>query len=304
MGARPTAVLGVLAAGPKPVTAVARSLDIERTALESSLEDLAARGLVEYIDDEVHLAEGVAYDRETLKRVTPSSYAVHVEDCVVSTNGWAADLLQTADDRVLAVAERQRGGRGRRGRSWRSPPGGIWASLADGRARPVETGWVEGLALALATTDAIRLLGLDASLKWPNDVTLDGGKLAGILVEIVGGQRRERTIAGVGLNANVDVNELPDRATSLQAHVGPVRRAPLLGHLVHRFEGHRSDPDATLAAWRTRCQTIGRHVSLERPDGVITGDAVGLTDTGALVVDTGDDTLVVRPERCRRLRYV
>lgn len=297
------AVLCAVASGPAGIDAIAERLRSARRPIVRAIDRLVETGLATIDGERVTLADGVTYTADTIDRLTPSPYTVHVRDVVASTNAWAVELLEGDEERVVAVAERQRAGKGRRDRAWRSPRGGIWASLGDGRPLPAATGWVEGLALALATTEAALALGVDAGLKWPNDVVVDDDKLAGILVESTTAERRIRTITGVGLNANVDVTALPPRATSLRALTGPVTRAPVLGYIVHRFEARRGDPDATVRAWRRRCDTIGRAVVVEGDESTIRGTAVGLTADGALRVETDGDTVEIRPERCRRLRH-
>lgn len=296
-------VLCALAAGPQDLETLANRLGADRESLDAAVSTLSQEGWVAVEADRVALDGPIDYGVEELEALTPEPYTTFLRTVVGSTNRWVAELVERGHERVLAVAERQRGGRGRRGRTWRSPPGGIWASLGDGRPRPAETGWVEGLALAVATAEAVRTFGLEATLKWPNDVVIGERKLAGILVEATTGERRDRTICGVGINANVDPDDLPPGAIALRERLGSVARAPVLGHVVHMFESYRQAPEATLESWRAQCATLGRSVRVELADGRLDGTAVGLTEAGALVVESASGVVTVRPERCRQLRH-
>lgn len=297
-------VLCVLAGGPAGIGTLTTQSGRDRCSVEATVASLSQRDLVVRLDDgRIVLNENLGYDVASLQRLTPPPYTVFKEAVVDSTNDWARELLSDEGERVLAVAERQRGGRGRRGRVWRSPPGGIWASLGDARRLPPRTAWVEGLALSVAATDAIDALGIEATLKWPNDVIVRNNKVAGVLVQTTTAERRTRTIAGIGINANVPTTALPPEAISLQAVAGPVARAPVLAHIVRRFETYRKSPDTTIAAWRERCETLDREVRAELVDAAIEGTASDLTATGELVIETEAGSVTVRPERCRTLHY-
>ncbi|MFP4628777.1 MAG: biotin--[acetyl-CoA-carboxylase] ligase [Halobacteriales archaeon] len=304
MDALDAQVLAAVAAAPAPVAVVAERLRADGAAVEEAVRSLRERGRLRGDAPAVELADGLAYRGAVIEELVPPAYRVELRQTVDSTNRLAADRLEAGAERILVVAEAQTAGRGRQGRSWRSPRGGIWASFGDAHPHRASTGWVEGLALAMAVVDVVDGLGLDARLKWPNDVTLDGGKLAGVLVSATTvGATRTRTVAGVGLNANVEPADLPTGSTSLQSHVGPVVRAPILAAIAWAFEGYRRDREETLAAWRGRCDTVGRDVVVETTDGRVRGVATGLTADGALEVDTDGETLAIRPERCRRLRH-
>ncbi|MFW6448809.1 MAG: biotin--[acetyl-CoA-carboxylase] ligase [Halobacteriota archaeon] len=297
-------VLAAVAGGPATVATVAERLGSDPSSVEVAAHSLADRGYLVIDLPTLALADGLEYRQEVLVRLLPPAYTAEVRQTVDSTNRVAGELLEGGHERVLVAAEVQTAGRGRRGRSWRSPPGGIWISLGDARPRPAPAGWIEGLALTLATADAVEGLGLDPRLKWPNDVTLDGSKLAGVLVGVTtAGSVRIRTIAGLGLNANVALADLPPAATSLRAHVGDVTRAPVVAAIAWSYERYRAEETRTVDAWRKRCDTIGRSVVVDTVDGRETGRATGLDEEGSLQVERDGETVAIRPERCRRLRY-
>jgi len=224
-------------------------------------------------------------------------HAIEAHERIGSTNDRARQLVEgEGADGVLVVAEEQVAGRGRRGRTWLSPPGrnltvsvGLRPHLAAAQA------WQLGLAVALAARDAC-LPHAAVSLKWPNDLVADdGAKLGGILVETaIEGDHVARAIAGIGINLNWPRAEMPaelrDAATSLaELARAPVDRPALLGALAGALEQRIEDVEAgraPLAAYRAACSTLGALVVVETPDGVLEGRAIAIDDAGALVVET------------------
>ena len=300
-------VLCATAAGGVERSILPTRLGLADETLNGVVETLIDRELLDTIDGVIECSPRLTYDVETLTSLLPMGYEVTWYDTLASTNEHARELLEPGDaDRLLVIAERQTAGRGRRGRQWSSPTGGIWASVGDGRHLPVDTAWIEQLAMAVAVADATHTLGVDSAIKWPNDVNdAHGRKLAGILLNTrSAGDTRTRTICGVGINANVDASTLPEGSMSLQTLAGPIRRAPFLAHVIHTFEQLRTDPASTLAMWSSHSETVGRTVRVETPDGSHTGIAKGLDDAGALVIETRQGTQTISLGHCERLRYV
>ncbi|CAJ59874.1 putative biotin-ligase [Frankia alni ACN14a] len=196
---------------------------------------------------------------------------------------------------LVLAAERQTAGRGRLDRSWESRPGaGLTVSLLiRPRTAVSRLGWlpmVVGTSL-VATVRAVA--GVPAVLKWPNDVLVEGGKLAGILVEVVPVPASAPSVViGFGLNVNAEPDELPARSTSLLlagAHPVALDRTELLGRiltgLVDALAAWEADPQAARAAYLAVCATIGREVRVELPDGSADiGRATDVDLEGRLVV--------------------
>jgi BirA family transcriptional regulator, biotin operon repressor / biotin---[acetyl-CoA-carboxylase] ligase len=229
-----------------------------------------------------------------------------------STNADAAAAARSgAAEGYVVVADEQTAGRGRMERVWQSPPrAGIAASVLLRPATAVPArGWspvpISGYGLlpllaGVAVVEAVRRLSdLDAVLKWPNDLVIDGRKCAGILGETVpgGGSGGLATVIGIGLNVTLREPELPrPDATSLQlagsacVDRGPLLRAILRGladWYVH-WRDAGGDPVASglMDAYRIHCATIGAIVRVELPGGADLIDvATGVDDDGALVVD-------------------
>ena len=144
-----------------------------------------------------------------------SGWTVHAFESVTSTMDVAHRLaVEGAPDRTLVWAARQEQGRGRLGRTWASPEGGVYLSLILRPNRlPAEIPQLS-LVAGLAVAEAIReLTGLFASIRWPNDLLLNDKKVAGILVEA----RNSAVVIGIGINVATDPSQLPDTATSLHS---------------------------------------------------------------------------------------
>ncbi|MBD0292266.1 MAG: biotin--[acetyl-CoA-carboxylase] ligase [Jiangellaceae bacterium] len=220
-----------------------------------------------------------------------------------STNADMAALARSgADEGAVLVADYQTAGRGRLGRAWHAPPGtGLAVSLL---LRPADVPAHRWPWLPLLAGDAVvealeSYPGTAATLKWPNDVLLDGRKLAGILVERVDGAVAPAAVVGIGLN----VSAAPDEATSLAtAGFAEVDRDRLLEVVLDRlarcyeqWRDGRGDPHLWLAAaYRDRCETIGQHVRAELPGGrAVSGRATHVDDDGRLVLQTASGVVVL-----------
>ena len=240
---------------------------------------------------------------------------VHSAAELASTNDEAhRHAAEGAPHGALVVADSQSKGRGRRGRSWVTPPGTALAltlvlrpELPPSRAPELQ------LVAAVAVCEAARALGAPkAAIKWPNDVEAGGRKLAGLLAELrASGDRLEHVVLGIGLNVNLTEQDLPEElrgaATSLRLESGAkVPRAWVLFRLLERLEHwlgvHESEGFGPVRArWRELSSTLGRRVRIE--SGVsadewekgqgLQGEALDLADDGALLVR--DDAGVVHP---------
>jgi len=209
-----------------------------------------------------------------------------------------AAALAGAPEGTVHLAESQTAGRGRLGRTWEAPVGsGLMVSvLLRPRDVPVAR-WVWlPLLVGLAVEAAAREAGVDAGLKWPNDVLVDGRKLAGILLERVETPDGPAAVVGVGINVSTRADELPvPTATSLMLEGATetdrtiVLRSFLraLDKLYVAWQATGGDPEAGLReSYVSRCVTLGTRVRVELPDGsTLVGDAEGIDEHGRLVVD-------------------
>src|SRR5690242_718913 len=212
---------------------------------------------------------------------------VTVVDTTVSTNADLAEAARAGEpEELVLVAEQQTAGRGRLDRQWESPPraGLTFSALLRPSLEPAQLSLLPLIA-GLATVEALLAVGgVEAKLKWPNDVLVDGFKLGGLLVEVAGGA----AVVGIGLNVSTREEELPfPTATSLLLCGGHTDREPLLKEvlraLARRYTSWRwsGDPGSVLPAYRERCETIGREVELELPGGdMVRGTAMDVDDNG------------------------
>ncbi|AYF75021.1 biotin--[acetyl-CoA-carboxylase] ligase [Nocardia yunnanensis] len=224
--------------------------------------------------------------------------AVEVVESTGSTNAdLVARAADPAADRLVLIAESQDRGRGRHDRRWVGPPRAQIALSLLVRVRgidPAVLGWLP-LLTGVAVVDAVRAAtGVKAILKWPNDVLVEGRKLAGILAEIAATGSDPAVVVGVGLNVSLTEPELPvPHATSLLlcGVEEPDRTALVLAMLrefARRFTAWEAagwDVAELAAAYRERCSTIGSEVRAELPGGeVITGTATGVDANGRLLI--------------------
>jgi len=218
-----------------------------------------------------------------------------------STNDDARELAEAgAAHGTVATADSQRGGRGRRGRAWHSPDGGLFLSVVLRPRVSAEALAPLGLAVAVAVAEAVEQHGgTMPTLKWPNDVLLAERKVAGILVEAaIEGSVVRHVIVGIGVNLNVTrfPARLADTAVSLHrvrgSRVDPVEFATgLCAQLetwVDLFE--REGAAAVAAAWQARGQA-GKHVRVVSGAGVVEGIAEGLDPDGALRIRLADGSV-------------
>lgn len=225
-------------------------------------------------------------------------------DVVAETGSTNTDLVaaarEGAPDRSVLVAEHQDSGRGRHARTWSSPArAGLSFSvlLRPQQVPPARLGWLPLLA-GVAVVDVLRRVAeVDAELKWPNDVLLDGRKVAGILAEVVAAAPSPAVVVGIGINVNLRADELPvPEATSLAvAGAACTDRDPLLRAVLREIATREqawraaAGVDLELAAdYRARCSTLGRDVRVVRPAGSGTSELLGrateVDDAGRLVV--------------------
>jgi len=195
----------------------------------------------------------------------------------------------------VVIAEEQTAGRGRDGRTWRSPLGGVWLGMLV--RPPFPDAGILSLRAGLVVADvADELLGrTPAALKWPNDVLLDGRKLAGILCEARWqGDAPQWLALGIGINvANEIPAELADRAIALRELLPDVRRIDVLDRLVPALRPltthHAPLTDFECAAFARRDWLRGRQIRTP-----LSGRAAGIRPDGALLVETDAGAGVVR----------
>ncbi len=238
---------------------------------------------------------------------------------VAETGSTNADLLARADagddiDGVVLLAEHQTAGRGRHGRHWLTPPHtqlALSVGVAADRVPATGWGWLT-LATGVAVADGLVEVGVvDAGLKWPNDVVVSDGKLAGILAEVAA--PRPVIVVGLGLNVTMTAEQAPENtaATSLAMLGLPITDRNLLAQhvlrrLADRIEAWRTaggaDP-ALMEDYRRYSRTLGARVRADLPgDRHIEGVAAAVDELGRLCIDTGEETVAVSAGDITHLR--
>lgn len=229
---------------------------------------------------------------------------IHHYDQLSSTNKIARGLAEdNCLEGTLVIAESQEEGRGRFGRQWFSPKGGIWTSIV---LRPSTSPFQAPLFTILTAVSVYEvlsdLLGSDVGIKWPNDILYNNKKLVGILTEVRAEMESiNYLIIGIGVNTNFSTaafcEEVAIKSISIQEILGKsINRASLLQQLLARIEEyyihctHNGFKDI-LAKWKTYNVTLGKEVNVESHDKVSTGIAFDIDDDGALLIRKEDGTI-------------
>jgi len=223
---------------------------------------------------------------------------IYAFDKTDSTNDIASRLAEGGEpEGALVVAEQQGKGRGRLGRSWFSPKGkGLWFSLVLRPELPPSAAPQVTLAGAVACAKAVRVVaGVDALIKWPNDVVVNNRKVCGILTEMNTDMDRIRhVVMGIGMNVNVDDEEFPyelkSTATSVKIEAGKaVSRLALLASVLHAFEAlyvrlKQGDFESVKQEWIGLSNIVGKFVRVAAEGRTLEGYAVGVDFRGNLIV--------------------
>ncbi len=212
-----------------------------------------------------------------------------------STNDLAVSLAeQGAEEGTLVIAETQTAGRGRFKRCWSSPAfRGLYASLV---LRPPVSADKAGCLTLLAANAVAAVIreccALEALIKWPNDIMVNGKKVCGILTEtgMNGSQSLKFLVLGIGLNINANAKELPPEAGSLRLFAGrKIDRLDLLGKLLLHLEKRYKlwleiGAEAVISEWRDLSLSLGKRVEVNGAEGVLAGQAMDVDNRGALMI--------------------
>jgi len=237
--------------------------------------------------------------------VTPVVWRLEVHDALGSTSDPCIAAAHAGAPEGLAVLARiQTGGRGSRGRAWQSPAGNMYLSFLLQPAMRVTEAGIWPLLVSLAMHDAVRPLlptGAALTLKWPNDLLLDGAKMAGILLDLGGGDggRMEWLVVGCGVNLAV-APEVPGRRTASVAGVGgtvpdvTVFARDFLAAIDRRMTECAAEGIAAIhAAWLARAHPVGTVLAVTFGGQEVRGAFGGLSAEGHLVVETESGTRVL-----------
>lgn len=221
---------------------------------------------------------------------------------VKSTSDWAKKLAKMgAEEGTVTVAETQTAGRGRNGKEWASPRGGLWFSIVLQPEKKAREAAKLVFVASLAVAEVLRQKhGLRTETKWPNDVLVDGKKICGILAEMsTEGEKVNFVILGIGVNANFRADDvLPEsvkaHATSIEKEIGKkIRLESLLKELLEKMEtvydGYLEHGFAPLLEqWKKYAEFLGRKVIIADQEETLNGLALDVDLDGALVLKLDD----------------
>ena len=222
-------------------------------------------------------------------------------DTIDSTQNQALKMAgDPANNGTVIIAAKQTGGKGRSGRKWISPKGGIWLSIILQPKFDITITTLFPIASALALSNALeKTFKILPELKWPNDLTIKGKKIAGMLVDVsLESNRIENLVLGVGINFDVDVKQIEKTlkgspnfygVASLCEQKNKVKPIQLVQTFFVELEKiydllNTKQTKKIISEWTKRSSTIGKKVELDTIDGKIKGKAIKIDDDGALVV--------------------
>ena len=205
-----------------------------------------------------------------------------------STNEFIKQIMRDAPEGTVVLADAQTAGRGRMGRNWYSPEGGLWMSVLLNHSEDCLIPLIGGVAIC----ESFEPFDVALQIKWPNDILLNRKKVAGILTEII----EDRVILGIGINLNVGQfpGDLGSKASSILIETKKhLRIQDLYNHLCKSIGRNyqllkEERIDELLTKWRNYSIMPGRDVRIELPDRVVVGKALDVDRQGALIVMRAD----------------
>lgn len=223
-------------------------------------------------------------------------------DLVDSTNSVAKNTIKNKkinlQDGSVIIANKQTEGRGRLGRIWHSPPGGIWLSII--LFPGLEPAYISKITLmaAVALIQSLKnLYNIPVLIKWPNDIIIKDKKLCGILTEMSAeSDQINYVVVGIGINANITrgqfAEDIRGQSISLQGILGKkIIKTKLVRLLLENFEKYydllqKKEFSTILREWKVNSHTLGKKVTVISGEQAISGKAVDVTTEGGLVINT------------------
>ncbi len=223
---------------------------------------------------------------------------------VFSTNSIAKFLANhSADEGTVLISEIQTKARGRSGKKWEAPDGGVWMSLILRPNVPTARIGLITLATGVAIAKSIRSLGVDARIKWPNDVLIHGKKISGVLTEVNATFNEiDWIVVGIGIDSNLKLEDFSEdirigTTTLTEELPSKVDENELIAIFLNEFEKvyqlyKDGEIETILKDWRDLADTIGKYVNITQTGGKITqGYVVGINHEGSLIIERQDGTL-------------
>ena len=223
---------------------------------------------------------------------------------VFSTNSIAKFLANhSADEGTVLISEIQTKARGRSGKKWEAPDGGVWMSLILRPNVPTARIGLITLATGVAIAKSIRSLGVDARIKWPNDVLIHGKKISGVLTEVNATFNEiDWIVVGIGIDSNLKLEDFSEdirigTTTLTEELPAKVDENELIAIFLNEFEKvyelyKDGEIETILKDWRDLADTIGKYVNITQTGGKITqGYVVGINNEGSLIIERQDGAL-------------
>ena len=226
-------------------------------------------------------------------------------DSLESTQNQALKMADNpTNNGSVIIAEKQTGGKGRSGRKWVSPKGGIWLSLILYPKFDISITTLFPIASSLALSKSIeQVFKISPELKWPNDLTIKSKKIAGMLVDVsLESNKIEKLVLGVGINFDVDVKSIEKKLKNTSnfygvASLGDYKKDVKAPYFVQVFfielekiyeSLNKKDIKKIISEWTKRSSTIGKEVEIETVNGKIKGKAIKIDEDGALVINSNN----------------
>ena len=224
-----------------------------------------------------------------------------------STQNFAQNIAaDKKENGTIIIAEKQTSGRGRLDRKWTSPKGGIWFSLIIHPKFDVSSSTLIPILSAVALSKSIKsVLGIETEVKWPNDITMNGKKVAGVLVDASFQTNSiDYLILGIGINFDIDAKKLEKRLTktpnfygidSLRGKENKTPPKTLLKEFLLQFEKNlfqldKGEKSTIVKEWTKRAAGIGKKITINTSNGKISGISQGIDNDGALKIKTKNET--------------
>lgn len=281
---------------------IAEKLNISRTAVWKHIQQLKNKGYqIQSIKNkgyQLSVVPNLPIKEEVSTGLNTQIIGknIHYFPSLPSTNSYAKKIAKNngAEGTVIIAAE-QTTGRGRKNRGWDSKQGGLYFSIILHPSLPPQRAMIVTMAASIAVTEAINAITKEkAVIKWPNDVLIDGKKICGVLTEIDAEMDRiHYLIIGTGINVNNSIDpSLASIATNLKTIThSTVNLASLLQDILNCFDHlyqhiQKSEYDYLKKQWLLHTNIIGKSVQIQKEKTILKGTAIGISDTGSLLIKT------------------
>ena len=293
---------------------LAKKLDISRVAVWKQIQKLKGIGYKIISDQNLGYCLISRPDLllpQEIQRGLSTNYIgkeIHYFPELKSTNIMAKEKALHIEERIaegtLIITERQSAGKGRLGREWFSPAGGIWLSII--LYPQLSPSYISRITLmtAVAAVKAIEICTqIEPQIKWPNDILINEKKVCGILTEMSAElDIINWVVVGIGVNVNIDHQRFPEdiqaNTISLKEVSGEeVLRVKLAQTFLQEFEKYyeklkRKEFSSILKEWKLYSHTLGKKIRVDMGERIITGEAIDINEEGALILKKEDGELI------------